>query len=94
MRSPDVEDLLAPTEPKPIFLGAAAAGLGAPPPTCPNPSRPTAMPNRSTSPLLRSFPCDLPGLSGVGLAILVESETAATVLGFVSAAAASSASGS
>lgn len=66
--------LMGPTDPKPIFLGAAEAALD--PPVWPKPRRPIPMPSRSTSLSLRSWPCvapkaALPGLKGVGAAIFV-----------------------
>lgn len=93
---PSSTALLAPTEPKPIFLGADVAGFA--PPVCPKPSLATPMPSLSTSlslflwPWVAPKPPALPGLSGVGDAILVFSEMPA-VLSFVSATACS-ASGS
>lgn len=87
--SPSAGDLAGPTAPKPSFL--AAGGFD----TCPNPSRPIPMPNRSTSLEFRS--CVFPvapkpparsGLIGVGEEIVVV-EGAVVVRALASASACS-----
>lgn len=74
---PSVAALLVPTEPNPIFFGAAAAAFF--PPTCPKPSRATPIPSLSISPEVRSRVIAVLEVefSGVGAAIFVFSDTLA-----------------